>query len=111
MNSEIYFSVAGKVQGVMFRQTLIRAAQKRGLDGAASNLPDSTVSCYLSGPKEKIDDVLDGLKSGRPINTWGAQVTELNLLDAENGIAFQEHQVTTSNVDSFNWSAGVEMFL
>jgi acylphosphatase len=106
-----YFRVEGRVQGVMFRQTFIRAAQKRGLSGAATNLPDGSVSCFLSGAEENINEIFEGLQSGREINSWGAQVERLIPLDPENGLAFERHQVTTKNVDSHNWSPDVEMYL
>jgi acylphosphatase len=111
MNIQSYFRVEGRVQGVMFRQTFIRAAQKRGLTGAATNLPDGSVSCFLSGVEEKIEELLAGLQSGREINSWGAQVARLISLEPANGLAFDKHQVTTENVDSYNWSPDVEMYL
>jgi acylphosphatase len=95
----------------MFRQTFIRAAQKRGLDGAATNLPDGGVSCFLAGAEGKIGEILNGLQSGREINSWGARVERLVPLDSESGLAFHRHQVTTANVDSYNWSPDVEMYL
>jgi acylphosphatase len=111
MNIQSHFRVEGRVQGVMFRQTFIRAAQKRGLSGAATNLPDGSVSCLLSGAQAKIDEILEGLRSGREINSWGARVERLVPLDSETGLAFNKHQVTTENVDSYNWSPDVEMYL
>jgi acylphosphatase len=111
MNSQRYFRVEGKVQGVMFRQTFIRAAQKRGLTGAATNLPDGSVSCFLSGSEAEIKELLNGLQSGQEINSWGAKVEQLIVLTPESGQAFDKQQVTTANVDSYNWSPDVEMYL
>ena len=111
MNTERYFRVLGRVQGVMFRQTFIRAAQKRGLTGAATNLPDGSVSCFLSGSEGQINEILEGLRSGREINSWGARVEQLIPLDPAEGLAFEKHQVTTANVDAFNWSPDVKMHL
>ena len=111
MKRDVHFRVTGRVQGVMFRQTLIRAAQTRRIQGGASNLPDGSVACFLSGASERIDEILEGLRSGKEINSWGARVEALSLLEASNGIAFDRHQVTTGNVDTFRWSGGVDMFL
>jgi acylphosphatase len=111
MTIQSYFRVEGRVQGVMFRQTFIRAAQQRGLTGAATNLPDGSVSCFLSGAEAKIGEILERLRSGREINSWGARVERLVPLDLGNGMAFDKHQVTTDNVDSYNWSPDVEMYL
>jgi acylphosphatase len=108
---DVHFRVAGRVQGVMFRQTLIRAAQKRRIEAAASNLADGTVSCFLSGLSTGVDEILDGLRAGKEINSWGARVAELVLLAENEGIPFDEHQVTTANVDRFSWSSGVDMYL
>ena len=106
-----HFKVSGKVQGVMFRQTYIRACHSRGLKAAASNLTDGTVSCYLSGDTGVIDDLMAKLHSGKEINSWGACVDKLIPISEAEGIPFEKHQVTTTNVDSFNWSSGVDMYL
>ena len=108
---ELHFRVEGQVQGVMFRQTFIRAAQKRNLKGAATNMPDGSVCCYLSGPEVKINEIVEGLKSGQAINSWDAAVDRLTLLAEDQAMAFERHQVTTENVDSFSWSPNVEMYL
>lgn len=108
---ELHFKVEGRVQGVMFRQTFIRAAQKRDLKGAATNMPDGSVCCYLSGAEEKINEIVEGLQSGQAINSWDAAVDQLTILDPDQAMAFGRHQVTTENVDSFRWSPNVEMYL
>ncbi len=107
----VLFRVRGKVQGVMFRQTYIRACISRGLKGAASNLSDGTVACYLSGDSGGIDDLILNLTSGKEINSWGACVDELIPTPESEGVPFENHQVTTSNVDSFNWNPGVDMYI
>lgn len=107
----VFFKVVGKVQGVMFRQTFIRACHERGLTAAASNLSDGGVSCVIHGARDTIDDLMTKLRSGEPINSWGACVDRIIPLSAPEGIPFEQHQVTTRNVDSFNWSSGVEMYL
>lgn len=55
-----YFKANGRVQRVMFRQTLIRAAQHRGLVAGASNTRDNTneVTFTLSGDNAKIEEIL-----------------------------------------------------
>ena len=111
MSRAVHFRVTGRVQGVMFRQTFIRAAQRRNLEGAASNLPDGSVSCFLSGAEDKIDEITGGLQTGEAINSWGARVKKLVFLEERDGIPFDEHQVTTTNVDTFGWSPDVKMYL
>jgi acylphosphatase len=109
--NHVCFKVTGKVQGVMFRQTFIRACQSRGVKGAASNLDDGTVSCYISGDTHMIDDIIAKLLSGSDINSWGACVDKMIPISDAQGIPFEKHQVTTENVDSFNWSSDVDMYL
>lgn len=109
--NHVYFKVSGKVQGVMFRQTFIRARQSRELKGAASNLSDGTVSCYISGDANMIDNLVTNLHSGNEINSWGAYVEKLIPISDLEGIPFAKHQVTTANVDAFNWSTDVDMYL
>ena len=106
-----YFMAYGIVQGVMFRQTLIRGSQKRGLAAGASNDPlqPDKVSFTLQGPIEAIDSIADFLKSGKPMNDWGARVEKLEEL--EKGFSIKSHQVNTENVDSFNWNPMVKMYL
>jgi acylphosphatase len=102
------FLVEGEVQGVMFRQTLIRAAQRRNLKGGATNLPNrSQVRFTLEGDNEKIQEIISFLESGRPINDWDARIISVS---EEPGPAPQ-HEVTTENVDKFRWSQNVKMFL
>ena len=101
----------GRVQGVMFRQTFVRALLKRGLAGGATNSPDSgdEVVFTVEGDEQLVEELLSRLGSGEPINSWGAQVASIEMLDE--AIAIGRHQVTTGNVDEFRWSGGVEFYL
>jgi len=102
------FLVKGKVQGVMFRQTLIRAALKRNLKAGASNLPiGNEVRFTLEGDNNLIQEIVDFIKSGRPINNWNAKIDEI----IEEKKPDSTYQVTTENVDTMNWSPNVEMYL
>jgi acylphosphatase len=102
------FLVKGKVQGVMFRQTLIRGAQKRKLKAGASNLVSGNqVRFTLEGDNNLIQEMVDFLKSGRPINNWNAKIDEV----IEENTPETSYQVTTENVDTMNWNPNVEMYL
>lgn len=110
--SHYHFNVYGKVQKVMFRQTFIRGALKRGLVAAASNDKEngSKVSCYVEGDEESCFDLLSSLESKMVLNSWGAKVERVEYL--ENGRAtLENYQVNTENVDEFNWTEGVEFYL
>ena len=105
-----YFKALGKVQGVMFRQTVMRGAMNRGLKAGATNLDNkSEVDFMLEGENEKIQEMVDFIKSGEDINDWDAKVEELQEVESKNSI--DNYEVTTENVDSFNWSTNVNFYL
>ncbi len=103
--------VKGKVQGVMFRQTFVRALLKYGLEGGATNDPldSNCVSFTVCGDEHAISEILKRLTGVVPLNSWGATVTHLELVTPP--IPIEQHQVTTSNVESFHWTKSVEFFL
>ncbi|KAK2951933.1 putative Acylphosphatase family protein [Blattamonas nauphoetae] len=105
------YQVGGQVQNVMFRQTIIRACQARGLTGGATNVKADKhqVLITLSGPAEKVKEIVDFLKSGKHMNDWGAHATSVSLL--ENTIPLTSHQVTTDNVDKRKWNPNVKFYL
>ena len=103
--------VRGTVQNVMFRQTFIRALQKKGLrGGATNNTTDSNEVLFtMEGDRQLILDLENKLKTKEKLNSWGALVEEFQELSEI--IPIEEHQVTTENVDNFKWSPNVEMYL
>ncbi|MCD8131065.1 MAG: acylphosphatase [Lachnospiraceae bacterium] len=50
-----HFLVSGRVQGVGFRYTAARVAEKYGLTGWVRNNHDETVEMEVQGPKELVD--------------------------------------------------------
>ena len=109
--NKISFYVTGNVQNVMFRQTFIRGAQKRELKGGASNdaKDPNRVYCSLEGDAAAIDEMINKLQSGKPINSWNAYVEALHYYN--HFIEISEHQVTTDNVNQYHWSPNVEFYL
>lgn len=103
----------GKVQRVMFRQTVIRAMQKRGLEGGASNdrQDRSLVRITLRGDSERVEELVAALSEGKPINDWGATTTSIEDVDEHCGMAIEAHQVTTTTVDNRHWNPNVTMFV
>lgn len=89
----------------------MRGAQKRKLRGGASNdiLDHNRVYCSLIGDEAIVDEMLDRLRAGCAVNSWNARVEILHL--CEHFIDLSEHQVTTDNVNRFNWSSNVEFYL
>lgn len=112
------FEVRGKVQNVMFRQTVIRAMIKRGLEGGASNdkSDKQLVRLTVRGENETIEELVELLRNGTTLNDWGAHATEVSeIVDAKTAAEGKEwektHQVTTANVDTKNWNPNVTMFI
>lgn len=107
---KLTFVVSGKVQGVMFRQTIMRAALKRGLKAGATNLTSGDeVRVSLEGDENSIQDMVNKLNQNQKINSWDATPHTLKI--EKDFLEISKHEVTTENVDSFNWSSGVEFYL
>ena len=105
-----YFKLVGNVQRVMCRQTLMRAARKRGLRAGATNEPDGSVSLTLCGPHGAVAALANTLAEGGPLNSWGARVAALSEEAA--GRAVDAHQGHTGNVDEeIRWNPNVEFYI
>jgi acylphosphatase len=107
----VYLVVHGKVQNVMFRQTLMRAAINRGLIAGATNVKSdpSRVDIALQGDPAKIQGIVDDLRSGKRINSWGARCTSVEVMPE--GKSPLQHEVNTTNVDDIEWQQGVTFYL
>lgn len=105
-----FFLARGKIQGVMFRQTVMRGAHRRNLRAGATNLPGGReVAITLDGDDGAIDEMVATAAKLQPLNSWGAAIE--TLTEMESGRELEEHQVTTENVDDFSWNPNVDMFL
>ena len=62
----VSYRANGRVQNVMFRQTLIRGAQKRGLEAGASNDASDrrVVTFTLCGDPSKVAEIVNFLSAG-----------------------------------------------
>jgi len=89
----------------------MRGAIKRNLYAGATNCTDdkNKVIATFKGNESKIEDLVSTLASGNVLNSWGAQVTAFEKLSE--GKAVDEHEVTTSNVDSIQWPGEVEIYI
>lgn len=58
---ELHAIFYGRVQGVFFRDTTQRYAQKLGLVGEVRNLSDGTVELLVQGVRKQIDQLVDML--------------------------------------------------
>jgi acylphosphatase len=51
--------ISGRVQGVFFRDTCRRLAERHGVSGWVRNLPDGTVEAVFEGPAEDVRRLVD----------------------------------------------------
>jgi acylphosphatase len=58
--------VAGRVQGVWFRDSVRRIAEAHGVRGWARNLRDGTVEVWAEGTPDAVQAVLDYCREGPP---------------------------------------------
>jgi acylphosphatase len=72
------FTVHGRVQGVWFRDSTRREAERLGIAGYAINLPDGSVEVLACGPGEALDELASWLQSGPPM----ASVTRVDVRSA-----------------------------
>jgi acylphosphatase len=71
-------TVSGRVQGVFFRAFVQRRARELGLKGYTRNLPNGSVEVRAEGEKDKLEKLVEYLRSGPPAarvdevrTTWG----------------------------------------
>jgi acylphosphatase len=56
--------VSGRVQGVFFRDTCRREANRLGVSGSAANLPDGTVEVVAEGDEDAVESLIAWCRSG-----------------------------------------------
>jgi acylphosphatase len=54
----------GRVQGVFFRDSLRRAAQREGVAGWAANRPDGIVEAVLEGEEDAVERLVELCRGG-----------------------------------------------
>ena len=106
-----FFSAYGNVQGVMFRQTILRAAKKIGLIAGATNCyyDSEKVEISVSGTNEKINEFKKILTPRQKLNSWGAEIEKIE--EVESGREPLNHQINTSNLDTFHWRKDIECYI
>ena len=67
--------IDGRVQGVFFRDSTRREAERRGLTGWVRNCPDGRVEAVLEGEQEQVARLVEWCGHGPP----GAQVRRLEV--------------------------------
>jgi len=59
----VHVFVSGRVQGVFFRSNTFKRAKELGLSGWVRNTSDDKVEAVFEGDKNKINKILDFLRS------------------------------------------------
>lgn len=62
--SRVHLFVSGRVQGVFFRESTRREAEKLGLTGWVKNLPDGRVEIVAEGEKGNLEKLIQWAKKG-----------------------------------------------
>ena len=60
--------VSGKVQGVFYRDTTKKEADKRGVRGWVRNLRDGRVEAVFEGPATAVDEMVAWCRIGSPLS-------------------------------------------
>jgi acylphosphatase len=69
------FIISGRVQGVYFRASTRKEAERLGLRGSAVNLPDGRVEVLVTGSETAMDELGRWLQTGPSL----ARVTEVQV--------------------------------
>lgn len=59
--------IQGRVQGVWFRESMRREAERLGVTGWVRNTPDGAVEAVVQGPAEAVDALIEWARSGPPM--------------------------------------------
>lgn len=80
MQRTISITIAGKVQGVYYRQSAKEKALDLGLTGEVRNLPDGNVHIIATATQEQLAIFTDWCKKGPPrAVVTGVEILELPL--------------------------------
>ena len=58
--------IHGRVQGVWFRESMCREAERLGVTGWVRNTPDGAVEAVVQGPDEAVDALISWAHAGPP---------------------------------------------
>ena len=78
MMKTVHLSVAGRVQGIGYRDAMCSQAERHGVRGWVRNRRDGSVEAVLQGDAAAVDAVLAWARSGPP----AARVTEVSVQPA-----------------------------
>ena len=73
-----HLRIHGRVQGVWYRESMRREAERLGVAGWVRNAPDGSVEAVIQGPTEAVDALITWARSGPP----QARVDRIELSEA-----------------------------
>ena len=79
----------GRVQGVGFRFTAHRMAQRHQLTGFVRNLPDGTVEMLAQGPARDIDDCIKDIRE-----YFGGYIRETRIIEIPSDPKYKDFRIT-----------------
>lgn len=82
--------VHGTVQGVGFRESMRREAEKRGVTGWVRNRRDGSVEAVVHGGMQAVEEIVAWAGHGPP----SAEVTSIEVEDAHGAFDRFEHRPT-----------------
>ncbi|MCS7127791.1 MAG: acylphosphatase [Sulfolobales archaeon] len=71
-----HIKVYGIVQGVFFRSSMKRVADKLGVRGWVRNVPDGSVEAVVEGPRDRVEELIKWAHRGPPL----AQVNRVEVV-------------------------------
>ena len=71
----------GRVQGVFFRDSTRREAERRGVSGSATNTAGGSVECVFEGPADAVEALIAFVRAG----PGHAEVTSVDVTEEEPG--------------------------
>ena len=66
MTIAVRLRIEGRVQGVGYRDWLMREARRHGVRGWVRNRRDGSVEAQFAGPADKVDDMVAACRRGPP---------------------------------------------
>ena len=75
----LHLQITGRVQGVWFRESMRREAERLGVDGWVRNRPDGSVEAVVQGADEAVAALVAWTKKGPPL----AHVERIELSETE----------------------------
>ena len=81
--------IAGRVQGVFFRQWTADTAKRLGVTGWARNCPDGSVEVSASGEPEAVEALIKALRHGPPMAEVADLVIEETTVEPGGGFSIR----------------------